>query len=74
MPNWFDPTIAEGTFSAASADSYVVDLSKNKFENGKSYYVEYSIRRVGKVSKDSFTKTLETGKVAHAAMSLAFNK
>ncbi|MEQ1919457.1 MAG: hypothetical protein ABL955_09670 [Elusimicrobiota bacterium] len=74
VPNWFDPAIAEGSFSAATADSYVVDLSKNKFENGKSYYVEYSIRRVGKVSKDSFTRTLETGKVAHAVMSLALNK
>ncbi len=74
VPNWFDPTIAEGTLSAAVAESYSVDLSKNKFENGKSYYVEYSIRRVGKVSKDSFTKTLETNKTAHAVMSLAFNK
>ncbi|MDD5304569.1 MAG: hypothetical protein PHS14_15845 [Elusimicrobia bacterium] len=74
VPNWFDPVIAEGTLSAAVAESYAVDLSKNKFENGKSYYVEYSIRRVGKVSKDSFTKTLETNKTTRASMSLAFNK
>lgn len=74
VQNWFDPTIAEGTLSSASADSYVVDLSKNKFENGKSYYVEYSIRRVGKVSTDKFTKTLETNKTTRASMALAFNK
>jgi hypothetical protein len=74
VQNWFDPTIAEGTLSSAVAESYLVDLSKNKFENGKSYYVEYSIRRIGRVSTDKFTKTLETGKTTHAAMSLAFNK
>ena len=33
-----------------------------------------SIRRLGAVSKDDWTKTIETGKVAHASMSLAFNK
>ena len=74
VPNWFDPTIAEGTLKSASADSYFVDLSKNKFENGKSYYVEYSIRRLGKVSKDTWTRTLETGKTTRAVPSLAFNK
>lgn len=74
VQNWFDPVIAEGALSSVVAESYLVDLSKNKFENGKSYYVEYSIRRIGKVSKDSFTKALETNKTTHAAMSLAFNK
>ena len=74
VQNWFDPVIAEGALSSLVAESYLVDLSKNKFENGKSYYVEYSIRRIGKVSKDSFTKALETNKTTHAAMSLAFNK
>lgn len=73
VPNWFDPTIAEGTLLAASADSYAVDLSKNKFESGKRYYVEYSIRRLGTVSTDSWTKTLETGKTPHALQSFAFN-
>jgi len=74
VENWFDPVIAEGTVSSAVAESYLVDLSKNKFENGKSYYVEYSIRRIGKVSKDSFTRTLETNKATRAQQSLAFNK
>ncbi len=73
VPNWFDPTIAEGTLTAASAEAYTVDLSKNKFESGKSYYVEYSIRRLGTVSTDSRTKTLETGKTPHALTALALN-
>ncbi|MEK7234713.1 MAG: hypothetical protein AAB268_12925 [Elusimicrobiota bacterium] len=67
VENWFDPTIAEGTLSSVVAESYLVDLSKNKFENGEQYYVEYSMRRVGKVSTDSFTQTLETGKTAYAS-------
>ena len=75
VENWFDPVIAEGTLSSAVAESYAVDLSKSgDFKNGKSYYVEYSIRRIGKVSKDSFTKTLETNKVSRASMLLAFIK
>lgn len=74
VENWFDPVIAEGSFTAAVADSYAADLSNNKFENGKSYYVEYSIRRIGTVSKDSFTRTLETNKASRANVLIAFNK
>ncbi len=75
VENWFDTVIAEGTVSAAVAESYVVDLSKSDgFRNGKSYYVEYSIRRIGKVSTDKFTKGIETNKVSRASMSLAFAK
>ena len=74
VPNWFDPTIASGELKSATAGAYSVDLSKaGKFEHGKKYYVEYSIRRLGKVSKDSWTKTMETGKATHAAPSLALN-
>jgi len=75
VQNWFDPVIGEGKFTAAVAETYAADLSKaGKLENGKSYYVEYSIRRIGKVSKDSFTRTLETNKVSRANASIAFNK
>lgn len=75
VPNWFDPVIAEGALTEAVADSYRVDLSKSgKFENGKSYYVEYSIRRLGAVSTNKATRTLETNKATRAAASLAFNK
>ena len=74
VPNWFDPVIAQGSLNGAVAESYAADLSKNKFENGKSYYVEYQVRRLGKVSKDSWTKALETNKTTRAQQSLAFNK
>ncbi|PIR15222.1 MAG: hypothetical protein COV48_15555 [Elusimicrobia bacterium CG11_big_fil_rev_8_21_14_0_20_64_6] len=74
VPNWFDPTITEGILSAAVAESYLVDLSKNNFQNGKKYYVEYSIRRIGTVSNNKFTRTLESNKMTRTAMSLAFNK
>jgi len=75
VPNWFDPVIGQGQFTAAAADVYAADLSKaGKLDSGKNYYVEYSIRRVGKVSKDSCTKTLETNKVARVSLDLAFAK
>ncbi len=74
VPNWFDEVITEGVVRTAVAGSYVMDLSKSgKFETGRRYYVEYAIRRIGKVSTDSLTKTLTTGKVTRASMSLAFN-
>lgn len=73
VPNWFDPVVAEGSVTVPVAEAYLVDLSKSSgLQNGKSYYVEYSIRRVGKVSRDTFTRALETNKTARAAMSLAF--
>lgn len=77
VENWFDPVVAEGALTAAVAESYLVDLSRAaKYESGKRYYAEYSIRRIGGVSKDSFTKTLETNKVAFIRIlpSLAFAK
>lgn len=75
VENWFDPVVAEGSVTVPVSESYLVDLSKSSgLQNGKSYYVEYSIRRIGKVSTDKFTRTLETNKASRAAMSLAFNK
>lgn len=75
LPNWFDPVIGEGVIAAPVAAEYAADLSKaGRFETGKSYYVEYSIRRLGKVSKDSWTKALETNKVSRASLDLALNK
>lgn len=75
VENWFDPVVAEGSVTVPVAESYLVDLSKSSgLQNGKSYYVEYSIRRIGKVSTDKFTRTLETNKASRAAMSLAFNR
>lgn len=75
VENWFDPVVAEGAVTVPVAETYLVDLSRSSgLQNGKSYYVEYSIRRIGKVSTDKFTRTLETNKASRAAMSLAFNR
>ncbi|MCM2305186.1 MAG: hypothetical protein NDJ72_10815 [Elusimicrobia bacterium] len=75
VENWFDPVVAEGSVTVPVAESYLVDLSNSSgLRNGKSYYVEYSIRRIGAVSTDKFTRSLETNKVSRAAMSLAFNR
>jgi len=76
VENWFDTLVAEGSWTSAVGESYSADLSKNTFESGKKYYVEYSIRRVGKVSTDKFTKTLETNKTPYVRLfpSLALNR
>lgn len=75
VENWFDPVVAEGSVTVPVAEAYRVDLSKSSgLQNGKKYYVEYSIRRIGSVSTDKFTRALETNKVSRAAASLAFNK
>ncbi len=66
--NWFDAVVMEGTLDLAVADSYAVDLSKaGGFDDDARYYVEYEIRRVGKISRSSFTKTLTTAKVRRAS-------
>ncbi len=75
VPNWFDTVIGEGVIAAPVAAEYAADLSKaGRLESGKSYYVEYSIRRLGKVSKDVWTKPLETNKVSRASLDVALNK
>lgn len=75
VEGWFDTLIAEGTTTAAVAETYALDLSKaGKLQAGKKYYLEYQIKRVGKISKDSFTKKLETAKVSYAPAALAFAK
>ena len=73
VEGWFDTLVAEGTLSAAAAETYALDLSKaGKLETGKKYYLEYQVRRVGAISKDSFTKKLETAKASYAPAALAF--
>lgn len=75
VENWFDPVIVEGSVTVPVAESYLVDLSKSSgLQNGKSYYVEYSIRRIGSVSTDKFTRALESNKATRAAMFLALNR
>jgi len=73
VKGWFDEKISDGTLNAPAGASYAVLLG-GKVQAGKSYYVAYSIRRLGKVSKDSWTKELESNKVSYAPASLALNK
>lgn len=79
-PNWFDPILLEKELALPVASTYAVDLAAelvgaaDKPEAGKSYYVEYQVKRVGTVSKPVFTKTLESNKAAYApAAALASN-
>ena len=46
----------------------------SKPEAGKQYYVKYSIKRVGSVSNDRYTKSLETAKISYAPAAIAFAK
>lgn len=66
VKGWFDATIAQGSVKTAVAEAYALDFANQKLETGKDYYVQYQIRRIGKVSRDTFTKTLETGKTTYA--------
>ncbi len=70
VKGWFDETISEGSLKAPAGESYAV-LPGGKVQAGKEYYVSYSIRRIGKISKDSWTKAIETGKVSYAPAALA---
>lgn len=48
---WFDDTLHEGTAEFDAAQTYALDF-KDKFKNGKEYYVEWSFQRLGAVSTD----------------------
>lgn len=71
-PNWFDPTLLEKEIELPVAATSVVDLKADLAQMseqpkaGKPYYVEYSIKRVGTVSKPDFTKALESNKADYA--------
>jgi len=73
---WPDSTLLEKEITLPVAASYGVDLNKfvsefsSKPEAGKQYYVKYSIKRIGAVSKPSYTRTLETGKASYAPAAL----
>lgn len=72
LPNWFDPTLLEKEVELPVASTYVLDLAaelvaaNSRPEAGKSYYVEYQVKRVGAVSKPVYTKSLESNKAAYA--------
>ncbi len=71
LPNWFDPVILEKETELDVASSYAVDMAAelvaaaSKPEAGKTYYIEYQVKRVGAVSKPVFTKALESNKAAY---------
>jgi hypothetical protein len=69
---WPDATILEKEVTLPVSAAYGVDLNAfasataSKPEAGKEYYVKYSIKRIGSVSRQVYTKTLETAKVTYA--------
>jgi hypothetical protein len=75
---WPDATVLDKEITLPVAAAYAVDLNQfagsfsSKPEAGKQYYVKYSIKRVGSVSNDHDTKTLETAKVSYAPAAIAF--
>ncbi|OGS41739.1 MAG: hypothetical protein A2506_09285 [Elusimicrobia bacterium RIFOXYD12_FULL_66_9] len=77
---WPDYAVLEKEIALPVSEAYKVDLSRflsdftAKPEAGKNYYAVYSIKRTGSVSKNDFTKGIETGRVSYAPASLAFNR
>ncbi|MBI5241180.1 MAG: hypothetical protein HY926_11965 [Elusimicrobia bacterium] len=77
LPNWFDTVIVEKELALAPAEAYrvnMLDFAKEfsqKLEPGKNYYVEYSFKRVGKISKPDLMKVGETDKAAYQPATLA---
>ncbi|MBI5883707.1 MAG: hypothetical protein HZB91_11460 [Elusimicrobia bacterium] len=71
VPGWFDATLVQKELSFPAADSYIVDFQafakefSQKLEAGKSYYVEYSLKRIGKISKDKLVKVGESDKAVY---------
>ena len=75
---WPDVVVlAEKELELPVADSYSVPLTRfsgefsEALEGGKEYYVRYSIKRLGAVSRPVFTRALETGKVSYAPAAVA---
>lgn len=77
---WPDYAVLEKEITLPVAEAYTVDLNKlagdftEKPAAGKTYYAMYSIKRTGPVSKNDFTKALESNHVSYAPASLAFNR
>ncbi|MBI5208804.1 MAG: hypothetical protein HY927_02380 [Elusimicrobia bacterium] len=71
VPNWFDPTLLEKELAFPAAEAYAVDFMayvkefSQGLEAGKKYYVDYSFKRVGKISKDKLMKVGETDRAAY---------
>ncbi len=71
VPNWFDPTLLEKEIRMETAERYAVNFLNyagefsQKVEAGKKYYVEWSFKRLSKISTDKLQKVGETEKVAY---------
>ena len=69
VPGWFDGKVVEKELSFDPADTYAVDFAqfRSEFQRqlrpGKKYYVQWSFKRVGQVSKPKQVNRGETGRV-----------
>ncbi|MBI4676527.1 MAG: hypothetical protein HY748_02970 [Elusimicrobia bacterium] len=80
VPGWFDATLLEKELSFAAAETYTVDFMayakefSQKLEAGKPYYVEYSFKRIGKISKDKLMKVGESDKAVYQSAPAALGR
>lgn len=71
VENWFDLVLLEKEVELPTAASYVLDLAAEaanmsaKPQKGKEYYLSYSVKRVGAVSRPVFTKPLESNRAVY---------
>ncbi|MBI5624688.1 MAG: hypothetical protein HY924_12990 [Elusimicrobia bacterium] len=80
VPGWFDATLLERELSFAAAETYGVDFMafagefSQKLEAGKPYYVEYSFKRLSKISTDKLQKAGESDKVVYQPAAAALGR
>ncbi|HBL16890.1 MAG: hypothetical protein A2X36_01865 [Elusimicrobia bacterium GWA2_69_24] len=69
VEGWFDNNVFEGDFTFSAAEKYAIDFAKaapGKLKAGKKYYVKWSFKRVGKISKPTEMKVGETPGTVYA--------
>ena len=77
---WPDATIFQKELTFDPAANYAIDAASiaaaqsQKLEAGKKYYVQYSFQRLGKVSTDKWTKTVETEKLDYQPAAAAVGR
>jgi len=66
--NWFDNTVLKTEVELPAAEAYSFDFADyldqldGEIKKGKEYYAEWRFKRVGKISKDSWQKSQESGR------------